>query len=102
MSCQLIVYNLGLLFPFVFFFFFLWHHEMGGILVPGSRIEPLPPELAAWNPNHWITREVLLFPFDIAHLSPVVPHLQRPFNVFPRHFHTPSPSPASSIQIPPT
>ena len=29
-----------------------------GILVPGPGIEPAPPALEAWSPNHWTTREV--------------------------------------------
>ena len=29
-----------------------------GILVPPPRIEPRPPALGAWSPNHWATREL--------------------------------------------
>ena len=29
-----------------------------GILVPRPRIEPVPPALEAWSPNHWTAREV--------------------------------------------
>ena len=29
-----------------------------GVLVPWVGIEPVPPALAAWSPNHWTTREV--------------------------------------------
>ena len=38
-----------------------WLHQVaGGILVPQSGIEPMPPALGAQSLNHWTTREVLV------------------------------------------
>ena len=52
---------------FFSFFFFLWPcHVEGGILAPRPGIEPVPPAVEAWSPNHWTAREV-----------PVVSQLQR-------------------------
>ena len=35
-----------------------WLHRMVcGILVPQPRIQPVPPEVKVWNPNHWTARE---------------------------------------------
>ena len=43
-----------------FLFFQLCHAQHVGsqILVPLPGIEPEPPALEAWNPNHWTTLEV--------------------------------------------
>ena len=41
------------------FFFFFWpHHAACGILVPRPGIEPRPPTVEAWSPNHWTAREL--------------------------------------------
>ena len=49
---------------FFFFFFFFYggraHHMACEILVPQSRIKPVPPALEAHSLNHWTTREVPL------------------------------------------
>ena len=46
-------------FPFLFFLSFLWPCCTAcGILVPRPGIEPTPPALEAWSPNHWMVREV--------------------------------------------
>ena len=42
---------------FVFNFFWLYHATCG-ILVPRPGIEPGPPAVEAWSPNHWTAREV--------------------------------------------
>ena len=40
------------------FYFVFWPHCAAcRILVPQPQIEPLPPELEAWNLNHWKARE---------------------------------------------
>lgn len=36
-----------------FFFFFSWHFELYGILVPQSGIKPTLPALEVWNVKHW-------------------------------------------------
>ena len=42
-----------------FSFCFFWPlHVACGILVPWSRIDPVPPAFEAWTPNHWTTSEV--------------------------------------------
>ena len=39
--------------------FFFWPHcTAGGILVPRPGIEPVPPAVEAWSPNHWTAREL--------------------------------------------
>ena len=35
------------------------------ILVPQPRVEPLPPAVEAWSPNHWTAREVPSVPLYI-------------------------------------
>ena len=45
---------------FLFFTFWLSPTVASGILVPWPGIEPMPPALEAWCPNHWTTREVPL------------------------------------------
>ena len=43
---------------FCFCFLFFWlHHTACGILVPQPGIEPVPPPVGAWSPNHWTARE---------------------------------------------
>ena len=46
----------------LYFYLFIFCHTIqhAGILVPRPGIEPLPPAVEAWSPNHWITREVPL------------------------------------------
>ena len=40
-------------------FFFFWPRRTAcGRLVPRPGIEPTPPAVEAWSPNHWTTREV--------------------------------------------
>ena len=39
------------------FLFFCSHQATCGVLVPQPGIEPVPPEVEVWNPNHW-TRKV--------------------------------------------
>ena len=41
-----------------FFFFFLPRPAACGILVPRPGIEPAPPAVEAWSPNHQTAREV--------------------------------------------
>ena len=41
----------------VFFFFWLCSAACG-ISVPQPGIEPVPPTVEAWRPNHWTAREV--------------------------------------------
>ena len=42
-----------------FFLFFSFGHTMQhvGISVPQPGLEPMPPAVEAWSPNHWTTRE---------------------------------------------
>ena len=41
------------------FFFFFWPLGLAcGILVPQPGIEPRPPAVEVWSPNHWTAREV--------------------------------------------
>ena len=47
--------NKILLFYFILFYF---GHEACGILVPQPGIEPGPPAVELWSPNHWTAREV--------------------------------------------
>ena len=47
-----------------FLFFLLWILTAAcGILVPWPGIESRPPELRAWSPSHWTTREVPVYAF---------------------------------------
>ena len=47
-------------FLFIFNFFIFWLHCMAcGILVPWPGINPVPPAVESWSPNHWTTREFL-------------------------------------------
>ena len=46
---------LFIFFLLIFFFFFLPHHATCGILVPQIGIEPRPPAVEAWSPNHGTT-----------------------------------------------
>ena len=42
----------------LFVYLFIWlSHAACGILVPRLRIEPVPPAVEAWSPNHWTARE---------------------------------------------
>ena len=51
-----------LVFVSVSLFIFFWlHHKACGILVPHPRIEPKPPAVEVWSPNHWTTKEVTAF-----------------------------------------
>ena len=44
--------------------FFFWPRgTVCGILVPWPGMEPSPPAMAAWSPNHWTTREVPICAF---------------------------------------
>lgn len=52
-----------------FFFFFILHCVVCGILVPQSRIEPMHPEVEARTANHWASWEALdslLIDFEIS------------------------------------
>lgn len=54
MACSLLyprAYNSTL--KLSFFFFFSWHFELYGILVPQSGIKPTLPALEVWNVKHW-------------------------------------------------
>ena len=42
---------------FLFFYLLAMLHSMWD-LIPGPRIESVPPALEAWSLNHWIAREV--------------------------------------------
>ena len=46
---------------FVFFLFLFLAAPCAAyrILVPRPGIEPVPPTVEAWSPNHWTAREVL-------------------------------------------
>ena len=50
-----------------------WPHCAAcGILVPQPGIEPVPPAVEAWSPNHWTAREVHIYLptyLSIYHLS---------------------------------
>ena len=45
------------------FFFFFFHAAACEISFPQPGIEPLPPAVEVWRPNHWTTREVPNFLF---------------------------------------
>ena len=47
----------------LFFFFFHFGCVAYGILVPWPGIKTALPAVEAWNPNHWMAREVLFFFF---------------------------------------
>ena len=61
-SAQLLLGQLGgfwLLFLEQDIFFFFWPRCAAcGILVPQPGIEPVPPAVEVWSPDHWTTREV--------------------------------------------
>ena len=40
------------------FLFFCSQQATCGVLVPQPGIEPVPPEVEVWNPNHWTIRKV--------------------------------------------
>ena len=48
-------------FYFLIFFLFWPCHVACGILVPWPGIEPGPPAVEVWSPNHWTTREFPIF-----------------------------------------
>ena len=54
------------------------HHTAGGILVPRPGIEPVPPTVEAWSPNHWTTREVPCQPVFKARFISTEPSLVLP------------------------
>ena len=45
------------LFVLVFVFVFCLHRIACGILFPWPGMEPIPPAVEAWRPNHWTARE---------------------------------------------
>ena len=51
------------LFIFILFLFFDW--VACRILVPWPGVEPMPPAVEAWHPNHWAAREVPSSQFKI-------------------------------------
>ena len=58
------VYVIMLDFCFLVFLRWFWTHRMAcRILVPEPGIEPMPPAMEVWSPNHRTTRE---FPCDYA------------------------------------
>ena len=69
------VWNNVLEHPFLLYFIIFWPcHTACGILVPWPGVEPLPPAVEAWSPNHWTTREaprtsLLLLP-DLLFICP--------------------------------
>ena len=46
-------------------FLYLFGQAACRILVPWPGIEPVPPAVEVWSPNHWTTREFLLVYFKI-------------------------------------
>ena len=47
---------------FLFCFFFFWlHHTACRILYPQPDMEPRSPEVEAWSPNYWTTKEFSYF-----------------------------------------
>ena len=40
------------IYRFYFYLFFIFGHEACEILVPQPGIEPLPPAVEVWSPNH--------------------------------------------------
>ena len=44
-------------------------HMACGILVPQSGIEPMPPAVEVWSPNHWTAREVTFCHFILLMVS---------------------------------
>ena len=51
----------GMILDFVFVF---WPYPLArGIVVPQSGIEPVPPAVEAWSPNHLTTWEVPILIF---------------------------------------
>ena len=58
------ILELAFLLLFLFYLFFWLCCMACGILVPRPRIEPVPPAVEAWSPNHWTARK---FP-DLAFL----------------------------------
>lgn len=51
--CQFYLSNMSHIWPFLFLFL---PPGMWNLLLPG--IEPVPPVVEAWSPNHWTAREV--------------------------------------------
>ena len=51
--------------------FFLPHHVVCGIWVPGPGIEPRPLAVKAPSPNHWATRESIWINIQISELGAV-------------------------------
>ena len=46
----------------IYLFIYLGHAtRLAGILIPRPGIEPVPPAVEMWSPNHWTAREFPLF-----------------------------------------
>jgi len=59
------------------FFSSFWPcHVTCEILLPGWGMEPMPPAVEAWSPNHWTTRE---FPLIISFCIPKLEILMMPY-----------------------
>ena len=64
---MLFVSLLAYIFTLIFIIFlFIWLCPVAcGILVPQPGIKPAPPALEVWSLNHWTTREVPAYIFNI-------------------------------------
>ena len=54
---KFLFYFIFILFYFTLLFCFWPHRVACGILVPSPGIEPGPPAVETWSPNHWTARE---------------------------------------------
>ena len=88
--------QLPFLILFFFFFLFLPHHVACRILVPRLRgLNPGPPAVRVWSPNHWPTREFpkILFCYKKfqEHIKesciPTTPHTQHSNSVTTYIYH---------------
>ena len=79
-------------------FFFFWPHLTAcGILVPRPGIEPMPPAVEVWGPNHWTAREV---PVLFSSPSLPTPHTKESIRgeLFPPLFPSPRTQPGSHVR----
>ena len=90
------IYSVTIFNSFFFFFLFLPHHVACRILVPRLRgLNPGPPAVRVWSPNHWPTREFpkILFCYKKfqEHIKesciPTTPHTQHSNSVTTYIYH---------------
>ena len=74
--------------------FFFFGCTSSGVLVPQPGMEPVPPAVEAWRPNHWTAREVPpLYYFSLTHycllpgLLLYLPNLSPSFCPYPSSLH---------------